>query len=179
MKHKKIRISLAVLFIILCAIFMLCIFKLSSEDGIESNQRSAIVNETIKKEVMAHFDERGVQFIDKVKYFIILHSPYGSNWNTNIRKLAHFSIYFALACMVYIALTIANVKKGRRFLITIFVCFFFAMSDEFHQSFTSGRGASMNDVLLDSFGGICAAGCMTLLTTLGNPIQRIVKKDRM
>ena len=41
-----------------------------------------------------------------IKYFVILHSPYGSDWNANIRKLAHFSIYFTLADGIYITLAI-------------------------------------------------------------------------
>jgi len=40
----------------------------------------------------------------------------------------------------------------RRLLLTIFVCLIYAIGDEFHQQFTSGRVSSISDVLIDSLG---------------------------
>ena len=102
-----------------------------------------------------------------------MHSPYGSDWNANIRKLAHFSIYFALACMIYITLAILGVNKTMRFLLTVGICFCFAFGDEYHQQFT-GRTSSMSDVYLDTFGSLCAACLLTVCSWFISGIRGLV-----
>ena len=43
--------------------------------------------------------------------------------------------------------------KGRNALfIIMFICLFYAVTDEYHQLFIAGRGSSIRDVLID-FGG--------------------------
>lgn len=138
--------------------------------------RSETVTEAIKQEVNTKLNERGLRLKDKIKYYVILHSPYGSDWNANVRKLAHFSIYFALSCMVYISFVILGVNKTLRFLFAVALCFLFAMGDEYHQSFTAGRGSSMNDVLLDSFGALCGASMMTVFAWIVSGIHLLVNR---
>ena len=154
---------------------MYSIYRLSSENGYESNERSEIVTEKIKNEVNARLEtgENGIELSEKIKYFVIMHSPYGSDWNANIRKLAHFSIYFGLACMVYITLAILGVNKTLRFLLTIGICFCFAFGDEYHQSFT-GRTSSMSDVYLDTFGSLCATCLLTIWSWIVCGIKGLV-----
>ncbi|WP_227057002.1 VanZ family protein, partial [[Clostridium] scindens] len=90
-------------------------------------------------------------------------SPYGSDWNANIRKLAHFSIYFTLAAGIYITLAILGVNKFWRFLLTVGICFCFAFGDEYHQKFT-GRTSSMSDVYLDTFGALVSTCIWTVIS---------------
>ena len=91
---------------------MLSIYTLSSEDGLDSGLRSENVTETLKQEVRDRLENtpEGVTLSERVKALVIRFSPYGSNWNMNVRKLAHFSIYFALATMIYITLAILGFK---------------------------------------------------------------------
>lgn len=159
-KNWGIRILCLLLFLGLSGSVMFSIYKLSSENGYESNARSETVTETIKNEVNTKLNEKGVALVDKVKYYVILYSPYGSDWNANIRKVAHFSIYFALAGMVYISFAILGMKKVMRFILTILICFLFACADEYYQAFT-GRTSSFKDVLIDTTG---AFSCTMLLT---------------
>lgn len=164
-RHWKIRILCAILFLGFSTTVVYSIYRLSSENGYESNERSEIVTEKIKSEVSTRLEtgENGIALSEKIKYFVIMHSPYGSDWNANIRKLAHFSIYFILACMVYITLAILKVNKTMRFILTIGFCFCFAFADEYHQSFT-GRTSSMSDVYLDTFGSLCATCMLTIVS---------------
>lgn len=174
-KNFKIRILCAILFLGISGIVMYTIYSLSAENGYESNMRSEVVTEKIKEEVSSKLEnsEEGMLLSEKIKYFVIMHSPYGSDWNANIRKLAHFSIYFALACMVYITLAILGVNKTMRFILTVGICFCFAFGDEYHQSFT-GRTSSMSDVYLDTFGSLCAITGLTIISLFISGIRSLV-----
>lgn len=83
-----------------------------------------------------------------------------------VRKFAHITAFGAIAIAFYIALP----KRRLRYVLSLVVTFFFACIDELHQHFTSGRTASMQDVFLDTFGGI-------LWLTIFVLIARKVKKS--
>lgn len=174
-KNMKVRFLCALIFLAMGGGVMYSIYQLSAENGYQSNERSEIVTEKIKEEVQSTLETspKGMVLSEKIKYFVIMHSPYGSDWNANIRKLAHFSIYFGLACMIYITLAILGVNKTMRFILTIGICFCFAFGDEYHQSFT-GRTSSMSDVYLDTFGSLCATLGLTLISFILSGIQGLV-----
>lgn len=167
-RNMKIRIMFAFVFLALSGVVMYAIYKFSEENGEVSNNRSTVVTEKIKEEVEKKLEstEEGLLLTEKIKYFVIMHSPYGSDWNANIRKLAHFSIYFCLATMVYITLAILGVGKVLRFMITVGFCFCFAFGDEYHQKLTGGRTSSMSDVYLDTFGSLVATCLWTILAII-------------
>jgi len=69
-----------------------------------------------------------------------------------VRKNAHAFEYTVLAFLVS-ASFFSFEKRGRGIIIYIlFICLFYAVTDEFHQSFVSGRTSRASDVLID-FGG--------------------------
>ena len=72
-----------------------------------------------------------------------------------IRKCAHFALYFLLGYISY--LTINSLYKYRLiYLQSLIICVLYSISDEFHQLFIAGRGASIKDVLIDTLGAsIC------------------------
>ncbi|PAV31005.1 VanZ family protein [Virgibacillus profundi] len=76
-----------------------------------------------------------------------------------IRKGAHVGVFFVLLCLFYIAL---KKTAGILFRTTLFISFFltaaYAILDEIHQGFTPNRTPYIGDVLLDSVGGLLAAG---------------------
>ncbi|GBG11265.1 VanZ family protein [Paenibacillus agaridevorans] len=72
--------------------------------------------------------------------------------NRVVRKLAHGLIYLVLGMLVLGTLTKLGVRGGRGVAITLLVCVLFAVSDELHQLFVSGRSGQASDVIIDSIG---------------------------
>lgn len=69
-----------------------------------------------------------------------------------IRKLAHMTEYFMLAVTVSFPFYVYGLRRTSLVLATGIVCVAFAAGDEYHQSFVAGRGPSIKDVGVDSFG---------------------------
>ena len=88
--------------------------------------------------------------------------------NHFLRKSAHFSLYFLLGC----GLTGLTNRQRRMppVLLAILGGAAFAVTDEFHQFFSDGRGPMLQDVLLDTCGVIVGALFIVLL-------KKVFKKD--
>ena len=74
-----------------------------------------------------------------------------------IRKGSHFIYFGVIALAIYIALPRFMYRKVTTVVITMLL----AIADEFRQSFTSGRTASLQDVLLDTSGAIATLLLLT------------------
>ena len=83
-----------------------------------------------------------------------------------IRKNAHFFIYFFLGIFVFTALKKRVMKGYRKERIALYICIAYAISDEAHQLFVSGRGAQVKDVLIDSAGAAMGILLASLITSL-------------
>ncbi len=69
------------------------------------------------------------------------------------KKSAHIFVYFVLAWLLQRALHISTSLKPKIIgLTSLLICLFYAASDEYHQSFTPGRFASIYDVGYDMIG---------------------------
>lgn len=79
-----------------------------------------------------------------------------------IRKGTHFLYFGIIGLAIYAALP----KFKNRTMAAIFLTMLFAIADEFHQSFTSGRTASAQDVMLDTAGAITALLLLTCIRVL-------------
>ena len=112
------------IFKILSFILMGTIFWFSHQNGEESLKQSNFILQYIK---------------DLLSLF-----------NLDVRKLAHFTIYFLLGSCYF--LSFKNLSK-KEVLISILLTFLYACSDEYHQSFVPGRGPAFKDVLIDTSGG--------------------------
>jgi VanZ family protein len=75
-----------------------------------------------------------------------------------MKKAVHITEYAILAGLLWRAL--GGGTERRVMLAALAVAVFYAVSDEFHQSFTPGRSPSPVDVLIDGTGA--AAGLMVL-----------------
>lgn len=73
-------------------------------------------------------------------------------WDFIIKKSAHFIEYGVLVTLLYRAFINSNMAKNKAQLYSLIISIIYAMTDEFHQSFTPGRGPSIRDVLIDSLG---------------------------
>lgn len=111
---------------------MFLIFFFSSQSGEESGELSGFVAAVIEKIPMVG---AGLQVI-------------------NIRKLAHFSIYLLLGLLTERAVMLHSGRQSICFGAALLICFLYACSDEFHQSFVPGRGPSFRDVMIDTAGAL-------------------------
>ena len=73
-----------------------------------------------------------------------------------IKKTAHIIEYGILSALIYRALVEEKMSKKTAGLIAILVAMFYGITDEFHQSFTSGRQPKARDVVFDTIGATFA-----------------------
>ncbi len=124
-------------------LLMYMIFSLSAQDSTTSSNLSYQVSYTVV--------EAGNVILDADLQPSEIASL-ATRFNGVIRKLAHMTEYFALAIAVSFPLYVYGLHGLALMFIAGFFCVFFACGDEYHQSFVSGRGPSVRDVLIDSFG---------------------------
>ena len=74
--------------------------------------------------------------------------------NLFIRKNAHAFEYMVLAIILSTLLRIIGVKWKDSLVYIMFICLFYAVTDEYHQSFVPGRTSLVSDVLIDFLGSI-------------------------
>ena len=162
--NKKLIISW--IFVILWAGL---IFFMSSMDTNESNGKSkTIINDVVEKSVettngLGVTDKRPSkskmeQVIEKLNY--------------PLRKVAHASEYFIFTILILIALKNSDVKGNKKFIIALVICFIYACTDEYHQTFVNGRTGQFSDTLIDTFGGFISC----LMYALMMKINKIRKK---
>jgi len=94
-----------------------------------------------------------------------------------LKKSAHFIEYFILFILTYRAFLNSGVKKERTTYFSLIFCILYAISDEFHQSFTPGREPKIRDVLIDGGGSISAmAAVIYYLPKSGQKFKGFAKK---
>ncbi|MCR5639092.1 MAG: VanZ family protein [Lachnospiraceae bacterium] len=129
---KKIRRNLFILIIVL----MIMIFWFSARNADESSNQSGL----LLKIVLDLTPE--LKKVDTSTLVLFL------------RKGAHMFEYFVL-CIVTVSyiLTFEKARKNRKWLfMALFVCLFYASTDEFHQRFVPGRWGCVTDVCVDLTG---------------------------
>lgn len=150
MFQKKKIVQLAV---IVLAIFAWCvtIFRLSGMNSNSSNSVSTGIVEKAIVKVLDATNEAGItdSHPDDEKL-----AKAANLINAPLRKVVHATVYFVLALLL---LAISRVIFGsKKYLlscaITMLLCFLFAMTDEYHQTFVDGRTGQMMDVIIDTAG---------------------------
>lgn len=91
--------------------------------------------------------------------------------NIYFRKVAHATEYFILSILLMIALTQSGISGKKVFLYVILICFVYACTDEYHQTFVYGRTGQFTDTLIDTAGGLIAC----LLVMVKNLLIKIIK----
>jgi VanZ family protein len=88
-----------------------------------------------------------------------------------IRKAGHFIEYFILAVLLQRAwhCQLPAQPALRRTCLVVLLSAFYAVSDEWHQSFVPSRSASAMDVLIDSCGALCGAIGFNRWSTIRRP----------
>jgi VanZ family protein len=80
-------------------------------------------------------------------------------WDFLIKKSAHITEYAILFFLIWRAIRNSfklQVVRPKLFLGILFFCLFYAISDEFHQSFVMGRTPTVRDVGFDLTGMVLA-----------------------
>lgn len=132
------------LYLILSITICCLIFSFSSQTGEASEGLSQKVTDTAV-EVINIGKERVSPAHESTEF---------QQFHTLVRKLAHFSIYTALGFSVFGFISTFGLARRGVFMISVVTCFIYACSDEFHQSFISGRGPTFFDVSIDTLGAL-------------------------
>lgn len=146
-------------FLTLSVTVMAVIFVFSAQDGEQSSISSGFVSDLLRRVLSPVMPDSALVFT--LKY---------------IRKIAHVSIYFLLGLFTSLSAAELSRRIGRLPLCIFaawLVCVLYAVSDEFHQSFTAGREASLRDVLIDSAGALVSVlitGIISFVKRKSSPV---------
>ncbi len=81
--------------------------------------------------------------------------PFFGELDVLFKKSGHAIGYALLGLAYYYALP-PRLASGYRWLVALMMALLFALSDEYHQSFVSGRTSSLRDVAIDGLGAASA-----------------------
>lgn len=168
-KREKRR---GIIFLLLSILWMAVIFMFSAQTGDESGRQSGFIADMLCKLIPFKLSKAEMDTLTFI-----------------IRKTAHFTEYAVLGVLYFKTSYYFcgyidsgsgknegnkyNVKRKsfyKTVLLTTALCMLYAVSDEFHQSFSDGRSPAVRDVLIDTCGGF--AGSM-----LAFLIARIKEKE--
>lgn len=147
---------LRIIFLILIITNSLIIFGFSSQNGEESGNLSEMVIAKIA-DILNVKEENRIYFLNIGEKII--------------RKLAHFSIYSLLGIWLISFIHTFILKSKYQIIIASIWGFLYASTDEFHQTFSDGRTASINDVLIDTLGVLFGILIVFLIIKIKEKIQ--------
>jgi len=161
-KKNIIKVSLMILIL---AIFIM-IFAFSNQNAEKSTQLSRKVTEKLTENIkeIQNLDENEKQDV-LLKIEVV------------IRKMAHFSIYMLAGMVIMILMSIYPIKLKNKILCSFTLGVIYAVLDEVHQLFISGRTAKVGDVLIDACGVAIGIGLILMIQWIMNKIKRNEKKE--
>lgn len=115
--------------LILLILWMIVIFTMSSFNANDSGNQSGIIVNFISN----------IFNISNVRLLSLI-----------VRKLAHFTEYFILGVLSINYF----IKYKKNINYSFLMCVIYAISDEIHQIFVSGRSCQLMDIFIDSVGAI-------------------------
>ena len=123
---------------------MCVIFAFSATNGIDSGKQSNGITKQIVRVVVPNYEKlpqmEQNSILKKAEFFV--------------RKGAHMTVYAVLGLLCMLALFKYQIRHYLRYFLALCICFVYACSDEFHQSFIPGRGPGFKDVLIDTAGAM-------------------------
>lgn len=151
MKIKKVIYTLLVI------IWMMTIFYFSGQNSGTSSNTSKNVSQIILNviDIQNRYTEQ-----EKEELSIIIEPV--------IRKIAHYTIYLVGGVLLINCVYeyIANEEKS--IIISYIIGTTYALSDEIHQLFVSGRSGQIQDVIIDSIGVLTGIAIYLLLKKVFN-----------
>jgi len=159
---KAKKIIIAIIAAVAMLYVMLLIFTFSSQDMVQTGKTSDSVAEVVVPTEKVPSADSDTTISEVIIAF-----------GLNIRKLGHVLIYAALGvCAFFFSLSLMQFTHMNRlsktlcaFVLGMAICFLYACSDEFHQTFVRGRNGCLADVGKDTIGysitcTLCAVGYM-------------------
>lgn len=132
------------LFLILMIVDMAVIFMFSSQNAEKSSNVSKTIVETVVEKIIEKVDvdnkiEVKPESLEKI-----------------IRKSAHFALFALLGVFAFFTLkTSGYISRNLHiFAFALIICIVYAISDEVHQMFVSGRDGNAIDVAIDTSGAL-------------------------
>lgn len=135
--------ALSILIYLITIGWMIIIFVFSRQNGAESSSLSAKFVELPKRIFYPDFDT-----YSKVEQTAIIR-----RLSMFIRKGAHMSEYAILCLFMFLSVRTIT-QRFEPYLIAPAFCLLYAISDEVHQGFVSGRNMAFTDVLIDFSGAL-------------------------
>lgn len=138
-KNKKLFHSILVI------IWMLVIFNFSSQNGSKSTKTSDVVTSMVVNVTtsVTNKDIPREEVKKKVEDSTFL-----------VRKTAHFTEYLILGILVLQLLSDYTKINKRMLIVSLIICYLYAVSDEVHQIFIPDRTAKVLDTFIDGAGSL-------------------------
>ena len=123
------------------------IFYFSNMNSNESNVKSKetiqkVIETTVETGNKVGITEEVPTKEEQLSWIEILNLP--------LRKFMHMMIYCILSLLVINALNKQKIKH--KYFITVILCVLYAITDEYHQTFITGRTGQLFDVIIDTIG---------------------------
>ncbi len=150
-----------VLGIILSISLMITIFTYSSANGEVVDAKANTIIETIT--------ETNEEYQQKTEHEKLLAN---NDYEFYISKTVHVLEYGALCFFLIMAFILVK-KRSLNYLFSFIIVVLFAISDEWHQTFTPDRTSRPQDVLIDALAAIICILSIELIYT----IYKIIKPD--
>lgn len=144
MKNLDTKKQIKIFKIILIVIWMTVVFTFSNERGTKSSNTSRKVTEVIVQTISDKSIDENEQLIEKT--------------DKVVRKLAHYTIYTIGGILIFSYVNTIDKSKKEKILYSIAFGACYAVTDEIHQFFVSGRSARIFDVGIDTLGVITGIG---------------------
>lgn len=122
---------------------MIIIFLLSNQKAQDSKQLS---NSFITKTIINIYEMKHGKITEEKKVEI------KENYSFIVRKTAHFTIYLVLGLLVSLVLIGKNLNIKQIIIYGVLICMAYAITDEIHQIFVSGRSGEIRDIIVDTCG---------------------------
>ena len=155
MKRNKIRLWL---YGLLTLAVMTLIFYMSARDGTQSHQMSSWLLETAFGRTLIRLLPRLTETGEEI----------------DLRKYAHMAEYAMLAmpsAMFFLELLLERRLSWKATGLSLLFCFFYACSDEYHQTFVPGRAGTLTDVFVDLAGAVLGIAIVFLACRLRKELK--------
>lgn len=147
----------------LVLLLMAAIYSLSAQTSAESK---ALSGKTIR--VVANLLVPGFDDLNEGQQAQLVRE-----WQNFVRKAAHMTIYMILGAVCMLALLQHNIERRRQVVGALGISAAYAISDEVHQFFVSGRGPLLTDVFIDGVGALIGVLLVIIILKLmGYQAQR-------
>ena len=138
MKRRPVRYAL----LLLALVWMMLIFGFSAQSATESGGLSALITEPLTNLIVKYSAE--MSSAQRAELYEIV--------DDIVRNLAHFCEYMVLGMLMTAVLRAFGIKNA---LWPWLAGLVYAVTDEWHQSYSPGRSRETMDVLIDAAGVLC------------------------